>query len=290
MKIEAITICTDYSDFLAYSLPLNKAIFDRLVVVTTPSDRKTRDLCEFHHVECIQTDVFYANGASFNKGAAINEALKVLSKDGWIIHFDADIVLPPRTRDLLEKIDLDPSCIYGIDRIMCRSFEQWSAFLQHPEVQHSCDIFVQANAFPLGVRVAKLKGDGYVPIGFFQMWNPSISSVSVYKEHQAADRGDMAFALQWPRRKRLMIPEIVGIHLESEQGKMGTNWNGRSTKPFGIWPTLDEIDMGVAMNVAAIDHCITSNWFGKDEPIKDVNRGWRLYWRHPKKLFSLIHA
>lgn len=235
MFIEAVIVCVNYSDFLAWTLPLAKPHFDRLIVVTDTKDRLTADLCEHHHVECIKTDIFYANGASFNKGAGINEGLKQLSLAGWVCHMDADIALPPRTREVLERVDLDSLSIHGIDRIMCKSFDSWIRYIIKPEVQHSCDIFIQANAFPLGVRVAKLKQSGYVPIGFFQLWNPMRTKNTIYREHTAADRGDMAFALQWDRLHRVLIPEIVGIHLESPMidGKMGSNWSGRKTPTFG---------------------------------------------------------
>ena len=59
MKIEAVIICAHYSDFLAFTLPTNKAFFDKIVVVTDKKDLKTKLLCEFHHITCIQTDVFY---------------------------------------------------------------------------------------------------------------------------------------------------------------------------------------------------------------------------------------
>lgn len=235
MRINAVTVCVDYSDFLAHSLPYNKSLFDRLIVVTSKTDRATADLCEHHHVECIKTDVFYKDGATFNKGAGINEGLKALGGADWVCHFDADIVLPPRTRDILNRIHLDPTNIYGVDRLMCRSFDDWANYMSKPEVQHSCESYIQANAFPLGVRVGKLKESGWLPIGFFQLWHPALSGHTEYTEHGTADRGDMRFALQWPRQHRVLIPEIVGIHLASEipGDGMGSNWNGRRTPHFG---------------------------------------------------------
>ncbi len=234
MKIEAVTVSVGYADFLAHTLPITKHLCDKLVVVTDTADTATHRLCAYHHVQCVQTDAFYLNDAAFAKARGINAGLEHLAMTDWVLHIDSDIVLPPRTRNLLERIDLDPLHIYGIDRLMCRSFEAWMDFVAKPEVQHTDDVFVQANAFDLGVRVAKTDQDGYVPIGFFQFWNPGKTGVTRYpNEHGDAARADMMFAQQWPRARRGLIPEIVGIHLESETADGGANWRGRRTKPFG---------------------------------------------------------
>jgi hypothetical protein len=237
MKIEAVTVCVNYSDFLAWFLLSNAKLFDRLVVVTDTKDRKTADLCEHHHVECVKTDVFYKDGLAFDKGAGINQGLARLDRDAWVAHIDADIVLPPRSRALLEAMNLDPAMIYGIDRMLCTSFADWIAYITLPEVQHSLNAFVQATAFPLGTRVASMGGgdraDDYVPIGFFQLWNPRVSGQMVYGNHSDAGRGDFAFGQNWPRAKRALLPEIVGIHLESEPAEMAANWRGRRTRTFG---------------------------------------------------------
>lgn len=232
MRIEAVTVSVNYSDFLAWTILFNKPQFDRLLVVTDTKDRRTRDLCEYHHVECLATDSFYRAQQAFDKGAGITEGLARLSGDAWICHLDADIALPPRTRAILERVTLSPDHVYGCDRMMCKSFDDWISFVAAPEVQHSCDIFVQANAFELGTRIAKLNGDGYAPLGFFQLWHAS--KAITYPSHGTADRSDLAFARQWPREHRSLLPEIVAVHLESEpDGDMGANWRGRKTMAFG---------------------------------------------------------
>jgi hypothetical protein len=237
MKIEAVTVCVQYADFLSWFLLANAKLFDRLIVVTDTKDRATADLCEHHHVECVKTDVFYDGGLAFNKGAGINAGLDRLDRDGWVLHLDSDIILPPRSRSLIESMSLDQSMIYGIDRMLCQSFEDWIAYIAQPEVQHSCNAFVQANAFPLAARVASMgsgaSADGYVPIGFFQLWHPNTSGQHRYPTHSDAGRGDFRFGQHWPRAKRGLLPEIVGVHLESEPAEMATNWRGRRTKHFG---------------------------------------------------------
>ena len=48
-----------------------------------------------------------------------------------------------------------------------------------------------------------------------------------------ATHDDVAHAIQWARRDRVLIPELIVAHLESEPAKLGANWDGRKTKPFG---------------------------------------------------------
>jgi hypothetical protein len=142
MKIEAVVTCVDYADFLAETLPHNRVLFDKLVVVTSPEDKATQRICEFWHVECVRTDAFRSRWGEFCKGAAINEGLAGLAKSEWLVHMDADILLPPLTRALLENADLDSECIYGIDRHMVRGYTPWRNFMALPGLQQENQIFV----------------------------------------------------------------------------------------------------------------------------------------------------
>lgn len=236
MYIEAVIVCVDYSDFLAYTLPQAKLHLDHIVVVTTPADKETQQLCKHHNVECIKTNSFYEKGDKFNKAKGINEGLLYLSKRDWVIHMDADIYLPPMTRDILSKKKLDQNKIYGIDRLMCPDYNSWVDYLKKPRLIHDNWIFVHLNAFPIATRVADYNGDGYSPIGYFQLWHPGTSGVKNYPEvHGAADRTDMQFAKKWSKDLRELLPEIVAIHLDSEDAtvkEMGKNWSGRKTQPF----------------------------------------------------------
>lgn len=241
--LEGVCVCVNYGDFLAETLPQNKQHFNRLVVVTDTNDKWTKTVCEYHHVKCVQTDVFYENGDVFNKGKGINEGLKHLSNEGWVVQLDADIYLPPMMRAILEKIELDPQTIYSMDRVMCPNYVEWRRFMSKPRLMHEAHIYVHteiggSRPWPIGVRIAEYMNKGYEPIGFFQMWNPQHSGVHEYPtEHGKADRTDVLHAKKFSRIKRQMLPELLCIHLDSEglkTNQMGKNWNGRKTFPFTV--------------------------------------------------------
>lgn len=238
-KIECVITCCGFSDFLAESLPTNRALFDKMVVVTDYEDKDTKRVCDYWNVMCVRTDVFESRKGNFNKGKGINVGMNALAGDGWMVHMDADILLPPTTRTLLETANLDPAGVYGIDRLMVIGETQWRDFISKPDLQQEgwsdygdCGKFIHIHkTFRVGTRVAH--PSGWLPIGFFQLWHPKVSGVTTYPEqHTDAGRGDMLFSLKWPRSKRHMIPEIIAYHLESEQAPMGQNWGGRKTKPF----------------------------------------------------------
>lgn len=245
MYLECVVVCVNYSDFLAHTLPYNKNLFDRMVVVTDTKDTKTKELCEYHNVECVQTDEFYHNGNIINKARGINEGLKRLSNKEWVLHLDADIYLPPLTRSILEKLPLRPDTIYGADRLMCPNYESWIKFIEKPDKIQEGWCYVHPTAFPMGVRLAEYTKKGYEVIGYFQLWNPKGSGVYEYpNEHGAIDRSDVLFCKQFERECRQLLPEIITIHLESEGltiGNMGKNWKGRKTAPFGFDFTVNQL-------------------------------------------------
>lgn len=246
MYLEAVVVCVNYSDFLAHTLPENRTMFDNMVVVTSLSDLDTVKICNKYNVKCIQTDVFYENKQAFNKGAGINVGLKALNRTGWVLHLDADIYLPPLTRHVMRKASLEPSKIYSADRLMCPDYESWANYRGSWRSVHEDWTFTHLDLFRTGSRIVQYgdylddgEPDGWVPIGYFQLWNPKGSWVHCYPEiHGAADRSDVLFAKRWARADRALIPELAVIHLESEECSMGANWKGRRTRRFGPSPQL----------------------------------------------------
>jgi hypothetical protein len=240
MYLEAVTISVNYGDFLAHTLPANKEVFNSMVVITTPEDKETQNVCKFHNVQCLTSRAFFENGDTFNKGRGINDGLDFLLKKDWVCHIDADMYLPPQSRRMLDNIHFDKSKVYGIDRLMCPDYESWSKFVSKPKLVYDNQFLIKLDAFQIAPRVVHYNETGYAPIGYFQMWHPQGSGIVKYPtDSDGADRTDMVFAKQWIRDKRELIPELVGIHLDSENAtmtSMGKNWNGRKTNYFGYHP------------------------------------------------------
>ena len=246
MRIEAVTVCVNYADFLTETARHNRHIFDRWLIVTTPDDRATIACCKQHNLQCLTVDgIGSVDPPKFqNKGVGISQGLAQLQTDVWLLHIDADVVLPSDTRRQLEIACLDETCIYGIDRFCVHSWDQWkqleaSGYLHN---QHGHQLVTMPPQFgSLNCRLVRNPW-GYTPIGFFQLWHGSSGMLDGwrYKDYpltnSTAAHSDIKHSLQWPRQKRVLIPEIFAVHLESEPVQYGANWKGRKTKPFGPVP------------------------------------------------------
>ena len=230
-RIEAVIVCKDYGDFLQETLPRNIQALDGVVVVTHPSDRHTKAVCQKLGVNCVETEVMHAKGDKFNKGRCINLGLSHLRHDDWLLHLDADILLPDRFRQMLDHAELNPKNIYGADRLNVKSYDTWKTHKAKRLPQWRYGYLVTpTEEFPAASRL--LHGDyGWVPIGYFQLWHSSARRR--YPINQgSAEHTDVLFGIQWNRENRILLPEIFVYHLESEISKMGANWGGRITKQF----------------------------------------------------------
>jgi hypothetical protein len=238
-RLEALTVCVDYADYLEETLPFLLPHVDDLVVVTTPDDGRTHRVCKRYGVRFLPTRCFYRDGEKFNKARGINYGLANLKLDGWVLHIDSDIVLPLRTRYMLKEMDLDPRKLYGCDRAHCVGRAAWDELKARPDVQYEWSCLVQPpRRCTLGARIAHMEYGGYCPIGFFQLWSPSGSGVTRYPRvgQGTAEHSDVLHAIQWEREDRVLIPELICLHLETkdkgDRRPMGQNWAGRTTPEF----------------------------------------------------------
>ncbi len=230
-KIEAVITCVNYSDFLRHTLPDNLQHLDRIVIVTHPDDKATQSLCNEYGVDCVQTKEMHRDFDAFNKGRLINLGLSHLKHSDWLLHIDADIILPHRFREMLRHAQLNSDNIYGADRMNCVSFENWEKHKDRIKPQYKYRYLVNPVAeFPLGARLIHSEY-GYLPIGFFQLWHSKMKR-KYPVINGSAEHGDVLFATQWERSNRILLPEFFVMHLESEN-VFGMNWNGRKSKHFG---------------------------------------------------------
>lgn len=248
MRIEAVSVCVGYGDFLAAVAPHNRPLLARWLVVTAPEDEVTRAACRAHSIECV-TSAEHARDGAFSKGRLIDRGLALLEADGWLLHLDADVALPPDLHQVLDDAHLDAACLHGCDRLNVRG---WAAWQRLRAAGLACRpgpwaVHLARPETTVGTRVANV-AHGYTPIGFWQLWHASAAMWRSFParryphRHGTAARTDVQFALLWDRRHRVHVPELVVYHLESEPAPMGANWAGRSTAPFGpagvaaMWP------------------------------------------------------
>ena len=234
--LEAVVTCVNHADFLAHTLPMNVGHMDKMVVVTAPEDKDTQRVARYWGVSCVLTDQFRTRWGDFRKGAGINVGLETCARTDWLLHLDADIALPPVFRNYIENAKLNTRMIYGCDRAEFKSYRNWQRYYGNPQLHTdgdaSCFIDPLHHGQRLGTRLHFGHKGGYVPLGFFQMWNAASGILTYQEGHTDAAREDNEFATRWPRSRRGFLPEIVAYHLESEDAPMAVNWRGRTTRPF----------------------------------------------------------
>jgi len=230
--LECVTACVGFDDILDITLKHNHKHFDTYIVVTSHADKATQKVCSKHSVTCVQTDLFGKNKRKFNKGAAINAGFDYFQWHGWRLHLDADIILPDNFRRVLfNHQHLDPFCLYGADRMDIIGLDELEDLEMH---QHQHRLLIDPGAPNLGHRlVCSLRG--YLPRGFFQLWNARCQKPYPYSLGTAA-HDDMMFSALWPEANRRHLPGVICYHLVPEEPAIGRNWEGRKS------PRIDKKD------------------------------------------------
>lgn len=238
--IEAVSVCVNYADLLAEVAPYNRPHLDRWVIVTDAKDEETRAVCRRFSLECVTSDDYQRhNGDGFNKGRMIDRGMSMLGGKDWVLHLDSDIALPVDFRQVLDDAHIEPHRMYGCDRLNVHGPEAWGRIKSrglHCRT-NGWAIHMNRRDCSIGTRVANT-GHGYAPIGFFQLTHGSemvwenFPSKRYPTVHGTAARTDVMYAHHYDRKHRVLIPELLVWHLESEKSKMGANWRGRKTRRF----------------------------------------------------------
>ena len=228
-RLEAVTVCMGFDDILDYTLERNMPQVDTMIVVTSHEDTKTQKVARKHGAIVVQTDLHKKNGRKFNKGAMINAGFDYFQYHGWRLHIDSDIGLPGNFRRvLMNHTHLDRSCLYGADRVDVIGVEEWD--FAHKVPQHHDGIFVSSaiNRRPGARLINRL--NGYVPLGYFQLWNASAQKPYPFSLGTAA-HDDMMFSCLWPESQRRLLPGVIVHHLCAAAPKLGENWDGQRRQP-----------------------------------------------------------
>lgn len=187
--ISGLVVSVDYAEHLAKGLARWQSGLDRLIVVTARRDEATRTLCRSMGVSVHLTDVFWAKGAKFNKGAAIAEAYRSLEKSDWLLLFDADIEPPEGWRGMLGEAT--PGNLYGARRVE-----------------------------PDGRVIADVGLAGYFHLAHSS--DPNMRRDPIVDTHwRHGGNYDSTFQNRWPKDRHLLLPFVV-----THRGETRSNWCG----------------------------------------------------------------
>lgn len=204
LQIRGITICVQYDDLLAITLPRNAVHMAEVVVVTHPSDVRTKRIVEeVPNAILYETDAFYRYGAKFNKGLAMEEGFDVLGREGWLLVWDADTLFPPT----LNLPVLKPGKLYTPYRRILNDPTQWfDGFDWKQASQHRdkewCGYFQLFHASDAVLRQRPWYGVNFTHCGGC----------------------DSVFQRRWHQCNKIRPPFEV-LHL----GPRDTNWFGRAS-------------------------------------------------------------
>lgn len=215
-------VCVDYADILALTLPYNIHHFKSIVVATTPNDVETIKVCNDVGATVHLTEVFYANGAKFNKFAALEECLDIVQHDDWLAIMDADIAIPK-----IINTDFAIGNLYSPFRRML------------------LDI---SNGIPEENTWQQLPLYNYTKehLGYLQIFHPDDIHLGSRPWHglnwSHAGGGDSFFQYKWSDKLKLR-PDWECLHL----GPAEVNWCGRTSvyvngeKPLNADNNLSEL-------------------------------------------------
>ena len=225
-KLEGITVSVDYGDFLQECLPYNKKHFDYYIVITSPKDQHTQEICKKEGVDCLVTDAFYYGGTPFNKGLALSLGLQRLKHNEWVIIHDGDTCLPFDLRDKLKLEKYNKELMYGCSRKFIPTYKKWLECLKNKEN------FEKYESIP---------GFG---VGFYQLFHRQASVLKnihpneIYPSYPTAEMTDIAFLYRWcppphPKPEKLDFDcyHLSNCHGAAHSGRKNSKIN-ELKKPF----------------------------------------------------------
>lgn len=226
--MRAILVAVDYTDLLSITLSYNRHHFDDVMVVT---DHHGYDellpLVRQHVATVYATDAFYDNGAFFNKWKALEEALDVFGRHGWLCVMDADVLWP-------KEIPAEIKWHKRIGNLYTPRRRMWDEWPAVPHMLAGAAAYWSEKAEAL-IPVEKewsrfpLHRQDKEFAGYSQIFHADDPALGPPPWHQTnwihAGGADSFFQAKWSEAKKVRPPFEV-LHL----GPAGVNWFGRSAK------------------------------------------------------------
>ena len=180
------------------------------------------------------TTAMHDHGRQFQPGAGVNAGLRSLPLSDWALVVDADIVLPGTVHQTIQNLGWNARSCYGIDRVHCRGWHAWRRFVSTPRMIQTCEVPFLRD-FPAGAESA-CPATATCRAGSFSSGTPAQPDTAItrFDPNGTAEGSDMLHSARFPRQYRELIPEIVGIQLETDTATdpVGVNWAGRRTAEF----------------------------------------------------------
>lgn len=213
--MRAIMVSVNYSDLLAITLPYNRQHFDEVYVVTSRADcPNVAPITDANDARFLATDLFYENGASFNKWAALEWGLDQIGRKGWLCIMDADVLWPKDGKDSLTRIMQRGFLLSPLRRMMID--------LPAPFTRESIPEESKWKEYPIHRNVNEWAG-------YSQIFHAEDIHLGAAPWHQTdwkhAGGADSFFQAKWPLQFKLR-PNFHCLHL----GPAGVNWMGRASR------------------------------------------------------------
>ena len=225
--LRGVMVAVDYTDLLKVTLPYNAYHFDDITIITDEKSHQgvldvcwSSGLCQSPPINIFSTELFYDDGAIFNKWKALEWALDLIGRYGWMCLMDADVLWPkevhwdlPNQWEGWDKSEPIPGFLYSPLRRMYPTIE----FLKHgvpPEGQWS--------KWPIHRNVNEWAGYSQI----FHASDPVLGSPPWHDTNwKHAGGADSFFQMKWKPENKIRPPFEV-LHI----GEAGTNWCGRATQ------------------------------------------------------------
>lgn len=226
--MRAVLVSVDYAGELSISLPYNRHHFTEVMVVTSPADApNVRPIVERCNAKLFVTDLFYADGAPFNKFRAMEAGLDAFGRDGWLAILDADVLWPARKvftylQENKEVCGLVSGYLFTPRRRMWTEWPKAPSWFEKAKGSSSADLWAREDLwdrFPLHPQDKEWAG-------YSQLFHASDPVLGPPPWHETnwlhAGGADSFFQAKWPDARKVRPPFEV-LHL----GTAGINWAGR---------------------------------------------------------------